>query len=152
MTEEVHAQPWLEELPLDTCLALLREHQVGRIAVVAHEFPVILPVNFHLIETVGLTWVAIRARAGGMIDRAGAACAFEIDGIEPRHEEGWSVVVRGTLHHADAEAAGFRERFDSHPWLADREAWLLVEPFSITGRRLHPAAVEPWAFHLRAYL
>lgn len=147
-----HDEPWLEEIPLDVCLALLREEPVGRIAVNLHEHPVILPVNYRLVETLGLTWVAIRARRGGTIDRAPAPCAFEIDGIDPNREEGWSVVVRGTLHHADVDAADFRERFDSHPWLADRDAWLLIEPFSITGRRLHRAAGEPWAFHLRAYL
>lgn len=150
--DDLHSEPWLEQLTLDACLALLREHEVGRVAVVAHEFPVILPVNYRLVETLGLTWLAIRTRTGGTIDRASVACAFEIDGIDPNRSEGWSVVVRGTLHHADVDAAGFRERFDTHPWLADRDTWLLVEPYSITGRRLHREVEEPWAFHLRAYL
>ena len=78
--------------------------------------------------------------------------AFEIDGIDPANRQGWSVLVRGTLHHVDPDAADFRERFDPEPWiLADRDAWLIVEPFVITGRRLHPATRE-WAFHMDAYL
>jgi hypothetical protein len=67
-------------------------------------------------------------------------------------EEGWSVLARGTLHHVDPDAADFRERFDPHPWIIDeRDAWLIVEPFGITGRRLHAAEPE-WAFHPEAYL
>jgi Pyridoxamine 5'-phosphate oxidase len=75
--------------------------------------------------------------------------AFEIDGIDPAHQGGWSVLVRGTLHHVDPDAADFRERFDSEPWVAaERESWLAIEPFAITGRRLH-AAEREWAFHPR---
>ena len=45
-----------------------------------------------------------------------------------------------------------REHFDSEPWLlADRDAWLIIEPLVVTGRRLHPATCE-WAFHMRVYL
>jgi hypothetical protein len=34
---------------------------------------------------------------------------------------------------------------------SERNAWLVIEPFAITGRRLRPAERE-WAFHARAYL
>jgi nitroimidazol reductase NimA-like FMN-containing flavoprotein (pyridoxamine 5'-phosphate oxidase superfamily) len=149
--DELGAGTWLEELPLDDCLARLRAHEVGRVAVIVHEFPVVIPVNYRLVETLGLTWLALRTRPGNVLDRAPMPCAFEIDGIDPVHHEGWSVLVRGTLHHADPDAAGLRERFDSNPWLADRDAWLLVEPFAISGRHLHHAD-QQWAFHLRAYL
>jgi hypothetical protein len=56
------------------------------------------------------------------------------------------------LLHVDPDAAEFRERFDPQPWMsAERDSWLVLEPFAITGRRLH-APGGPWAFHLRAYL
>jgi nitroimidazol reductase NimA-like FMN-containing flavoprotein (pyridoxamine 5'-phosphate oxidase superfamily) len=148
---EIPTGAWLEELPIDACLALLRAHDVGRIAVIANEFPVVLPVNYRLVETLDLTWIAIRTRPGSVIDRAPMPCAFEIDAIDPLHHEAWSVAVRGTLHHADPDAASLRDRFDTHPWLAERDTWLLLEPFAITGRRLHRGE-EEWAFHLRAYL
>ena len=142
---------WLEELPYQDCLALLRAHEVGRIAVVIDDFPVVLPVNFRLVETSGRTWLALRTRPGNVIERAAMHAAFEIDGIDAVHHEGWSVLVRGTLHHVDPDAADFRERFDPEPWLiAERDAWLVVDPFSITGRRLHAPPPE-WAFHPRAY-
>jgi nitroimidazol reductase NimA-like FMN-containing flavoprotein (pyridoxamine 5'-phosphate oxidase superfamily) len=143
---------WLEPLSPDECLSLLRDHVVGRIAVIVDEFPIVLPVNYRLMETSGRTWLALRTRPGNVIDRAGVEVAFEIDDIDPVHHQGWSVLVRGTLHHVDPNAAAFRERFDPEPWLlAERDSWLIVDPFAITGRRLHAAELE-WAFHARAYL
>jgi pyridoxamine 5'-phosphate oxidase-like protein len=63
--------------------------RVGRIAVVVDEFPIVLPVNYRLIEAGGVTWVAIRTRPGNVIDRASMRTAFEIDGIDTVHHEGW---------------------------------------------------------------
>jgi nitroimidazol reductase NimA-like FMN-containing flavoprotein (pyridoxamine 5'-phosphate oxidase superfamily) len=145
-------EAWLEDLPADECLRLLRFSIAGRIAVVIDDFPVVLPINFRLVETEDATWIAVRTTPGGVIDRASVRAAFEIDGIDPSSRQGWSVLARGTLHHIDPSAADTRERFDSEPWLlADRDAWMVLEPFAITGRRLHPAEVE-WVFHARAYL
>ena len=145
-------ESWLEHLDLEACLLHLRAERVGRLAVVVAEHPVVLPVNFRLVETLGMTWVALRTRPGNVIDRASPNVAFEIDGIDPAHRRGWSVLVRGTLQPVDPDAAEFRARFDSDPWLtAERDAWLVIEPFSITGRALHPSEQE-WAFHLRGYL
>ena len=143
---------WLETLSPDDCQSLLRENTVGRVAFVANDFPIVVPVNYRFVENRGRTWIAFRTRPGNVIDQAAMKVAFEIDGIDPANRQGWSVLVRGTLHHVDPDAAGFRERFDPEPWiLADRDAWLIIEPFAITGRRLHPATRE-WAFHMSAYL
>lgn len=146
------ADAWLETLPHETCLSYLREETVGRIAVVIDTFPVVLPVNYRLVETSGRTWLAIRTQPGNVIERAPIRVGFEIDGIDPAHRQGWSVLVRGTLHHVDPDAADFRERFDPHPWLTvERDAWLVIEPFAITGRQLHPEQIE-WLFLTRGYL
>jgi nitroimidazol reductase NimA-like FMN-containing flavoprotein (pyridoxamine 5'-phosphate oxidase superfamily) len=147
-----HQEAWLEPLDHDECLRLLREASVGRVAVVIDEFPVVLPVNYRLVETSAVTWVAFRTRPGNVLEQASMHAAFEIDAIEAGHKQGWSVLVRGTLHHVDPDAADFRDRFDPEPWVTeDRVAWLVIEPFSITGRRLHPA--DPgWAFNIGAYL
>jgi nitroimidazol reductase NimA-like FMN-containing flavoprotein (pyridoxamine 5'-phosphate oxidase superfamily) len=142
----------LEPIPYEDCIERLRQHQVGRLAVVVADAPLIFPVNFRLVESGGITWLAIRTRPGNVIDRTDEVVAFEIDEIDVTRAEGWSVLVRGTIHHVDPDAADFRVRFDSHPWLEDeRDAWLVVQPFSIEGRRLHAASRE-WAFHVRAYL
>jgi nitroimidazol reductase NimA-like FMN-containing flavoprotein (pyridoxamine 5'-phosphate oxidase superfamily) len=151
MRDHMH-EAWLETLDPEACLVRLRTEQVGRLAVFSDGFPVVLPVNYRLAEVDGLTWVVLRTRPGNVIDQASIKVAFEIDGIDEIHHRGWSVLVRGTLQRVDPDAADFRVRFDSVPWLtADRDVWLIIEPFSITGRMLHPA--EPsWPFSIAAYL
>jgi hypothetical protein len=42
------------------------------------------------------------------------------------------------LQHVDPDAADFRERFDSEPWVVDRDAWMIIQPTRIEGRRLQP--------------
>ena len=127
------------ELVLDDCLDLLRTREVGRIAALVNEQLVIVPVNYRLVvHTGGVTWIAFRTRLGGILDRTSLHVAFEIDDIDDARRTGWSVLVRGTLHHVDPDAADFGERFDPKPWVTDREAWMIIQPFSIEGRRLQP--------------
>jgi uncharacterized protein len=144
-------ETWAEELDLDICLERLRAHTVGRIGVVLDGFPLVLPVNYRLMETAGRTWVVLRTRTGNVIDTASDRVAFEIDGIDVVHQRGWSVLVRGTMDHVDPDAADFRERFDPEPWLDERAEWLVIEPFSITGRELR-SAEQLWAFDARSSL
>jgi len=143
---------WLEELDLEECLTLLRAGVVGRLAFISDDCPVVFPVNYRLVEASERTWIALRTRPGGVIDRSPLKVAFQIDGVDPVYRRGWSVLARGTLQRVDPDAADFRDRFDPEPWiLNERDAWLIVEPFAITGRRLH--APEPeWAFHAEGYL
>jgi nitroimidazol reductase NimA-like FMN-containing flavoprotein (pyridoxamine 5'-phosphate oxidase superfamily) len=145
------AAPWLEELAERDCLTYLRNGSVGRLAVVIDEHPVIVPLNYRLVETVGVRWIAIRTKPEGLVAHGTPNVAFEIDGVDEVRRQGWSVLVRGTLLPVDPDAAEFRERFDSAPWLEERDAWFVIEPFAITGRQLH-AAPEEWAFHIGAYL
>jgi nitroimidazol reductase NimA-like FMN-containing flavoprotein (pyridoxamine 5'-phosphate oxidase superfamily) len=146
---------WLEELRYEECLELLRSRSVGRIGFNVDGFPFVVPVNYHLVEAQGTTpgaWIALRTRPGNVIDQASDDVAFEIDNVDMFRRDGWSVLVRGTLHEIDPDAANIRERFDPQPWIdAERDAWLIIEPFAVTGRRLHAPEIE-WAFHPRAYL
>jgi hypothetical protein len=78
--------------------------------------------------------------------------SFQIDGFDANLRRGWSVLVRGMLQPVNPDAAGFRERFDPEPWIAEeRDAWLIVEPFAITGRRLRNRH-HAWTLHPAAYL
>ncbi|MFO7589594.1 MAG: pyridoxamine 5'-phosphate oxidase family protein [Acidimicrobiia bacterium] len=140
------------ELTLEECTDLLRGGTVGRIAVLSEGAPVVFPVNYRLVETSAPTWLAVRTREGNVIDRAPLPVAFEIDDLDDQHHGGWSILVRGTLHHVDPDAADFRTRFDPEPWVTDeRDAWLVIAPFSITGRSI--ATADPvWVFDPRAYL
>jgi uncharacterized protein len=141
----------LEHLSYEQCLALLRENSVGRIGFVIDDMPAVLPVNYRLVESRGITpgtWIALRTRPGNVIDQGSTTVAFEIDGSDPSQRQGWSVLVRGTLHRVDAAAV--RERFDPDPWLAERDAWMIVDPFAISGRRLDPQELG-WALDDRGY-
>lgn len=145
-------QPWLEKLNRDECVELLRGETVGRVGFIYDGFPMVLPVNYRVVETTGRVWLAVRTRPGNVLDKADTPVAFEIDAIDPHARQGWSVLVHGTLHHIDPDAADFRQRFDPEPWMTvDRDAWLAIDPFEISGRRLHPAERE-WAFEPTAYL
>ena len=136
----------LDEIHHEDCLALLRFGALGRIAVNIDEVPVIVPVNYRLVETAHLTWLAVRTRPGNFLDQERAPAAFEIDHVDHTTHEGWSVLVRGMLLRVDPEAADFGNLFDPTPWVvAERDRWLVIEPFSITGRRLHVRAHEQTA-------
>lgn len=136
----------LEELTLETCLRCLRAGTVGRIGFTVDDLPIVLPVNYRLVETSAPPWIALRTRPGSVIDRAPLMTAFEIDGVDEGEHRGWSVLVRGTLEPIDPDAAGFRERFDPEPWVVDeRDSWLAIAPFAISGRRL-VAADQAWEF------
>lgn len=142
---------WLEPLSQETCLRLLRQETVGRIAVVIDDGPVILPVNYRLVEPPSGPLLAVRTRPGNVIEQAPANVAFEIDSIDPVHHQGWSVLVRGELLHATLTSTGFWEGYDPESWLPDRDAWLLVDPWAISGRELH--GTEPlWQFHPGGYI
>jgi len=129
--------PWLEELSQNECMELLRRECVGRIAVITDQGPIVLPVNYRVVEAPSGPLLAVRTRPGNVIAQAPESVAFEIDAINPVNHEGWSVLVRGELLHADPTSAAFRDLYDPNPWLADRDAWLLIDFWAVSGRRLH---------------
>jgi len=137
--------PQLEELPLEEWLRLLRCQTVGRIAVVVGEFPVVIPVNYRLADIRGRNWIVIRTRPGTVLDRTSLHGAFEIDGVDPAHHQGWSVLVRGGLQRLDPSTGDLRTCFDPGPWVQSaRDVWLAIDPLVITGRQLRPPEFE-WA-------
>ena len=145
-------ESWLEELSLEECTALLRTNSVGRIGVVLDGLPLVLPINYELVEANDRLCLVFRTRSGNVIDRATSNVAFEIDGIDPSHRRGWSVLLRGELQHVDADDTLLQTHFDPNSWLShDRDAWLVFEPSIVSGRRLVEATLE-WAFHESAYL
>jgi uncharacterized protein len=141
----------LEPLSRESCLDRLRREAVGRIAFVADGDPVVFPVNYRLVEPASGPAIAVRTRPGNVIERAPLNVAFEIDWIDRVHHRGWSVLVRGDLVHVDSTSDEFVERYDPKSWLADRESWLLIDPWEISGRELH--GTEPiWPFRPGEYM
>jgi nitroimidazol reductase NimA-like FMN-containing flavoprotein (pyridoxamine 5'-phosphate oxidase superfamily) len=147
------ADTHLEALTDHECHQLLGLAAIGRIAFVSDGLPIVLPVNYRLFNGETGMWIVLRTRPGNAIDDAPERVAFEIDGVDYDHNQGWSVVVRGVLHHLDHnEIELLAKRFDPRPWLQqDRTSWLAIKPEVITGRRL--LATQPdWAFSPEAYL
>jgi uncharacterized protein len=142
----------LEVLSGGECRRLLGLSTLGRIAFVVDGQPLILPVNYRLLDDESGMWILLRTRPGNAIDNAPERVAFEIDGIDYPHHQGWSVLVRGVLHHLDHnEIELFAKRFDPQPWpQQERAAWVAVKTRTVTGRRLHTTQPD-WAFSAEAY-
>jgi hypothetical protein len=141
----------LDRLSEDESWRLLRQATVGRIALLDDEGPIVLPVNYRFVEPPSGPLIAIRTRPGNVIEQAPMNVAFEIDGIDSARREGWSVLVRGDLLHATPNSHEFASQYDSDSWLGDRDSWLLIEPWAITGRELRGAA-SVWEFRTGEYL
>jgi nitroimidazol reductase NimA-like FMN-containing flavoprotein (pyridoxamine 5'-phosphate oxidase superfamily) len=152
-TPELSAGTELEELSEEECRRLLGYTAVGRIAFVVDSRAVLFPVNYRLLSAESGLSILLRTRPGNAIDGAPKHVAFEVDGIDESHQQGWSVLARGVLHHLDRnEIDRLRYRFDPKPWPhQERTSWLAVKLQTITGRRLHPTAPE-WALPSEAYL
>ena len=134
-----------EILDVHVCLALLRESDVGRLAVVVAEQPEIFPVNF----IVDHGDVLFRTAEGTKLAAValGAAVAFEADGGDRRSGEAWSVVVKGRA----VEVHDVYELFDAtglplFPWQsAPKPLFVRITPSEITGRRFRVADATPLA-------
>lgn len=129
----------------DECWRLLRESEVGRLAVAVAEHPDIFPVN-HVVDAQTLVF---RTEAGTKLAAAvlGRAVAFEVDGYDAWTGDAWSVVVKGRAH--EMERLGEVLHAEGLPlfpwWSSPKPRWVRIEPHEITGRRFHvvPAAVTP---------
>ena len=83
----------LEVLEREECIGLLARATVGRIAITSNALPVVLPVNFVLLDD----RIVIRTGRGTKLDAAtrNTVVAFEVDEIESVEQTGWSVLVTG---------------------------------------------------------
>lgn len=84
----------LEVLDREHSLRLLATATLGRIGVTSGALPVVLPVNFRLVNDL----VVFRTGVGTKLDAAtrNQIVAFEADDFEPFSHAGWSVLVTGT--------------------------------------------------------
>ncbi|MGW4079246.1 helix-turn-helix domain-containing protein [Streptomyces asiaticus] len=128
--------PQLLELDPTECWARLATHGVGRVSVSTSRGPVIIPVNYSVIDGAVVFRTAPDAAP---VAAAGAEVAFEVDHIDEALSQGWSVLVVGRAGLV-TEPAAVRELADrafTTPWPGgSRDLWLRIEPTSITGRRI----------------
>lgn len=129
-------EPRMTEMASGECRALLGSHGVGRLAVLTVTGPVIVPVNYSVIDGS----VVFRTSRGATPSlAAGQEVALEVDRIDDAFSQGWSVLVRG---HARAvtdphDMRWFAELAYSTPWAGGkRDMWVSIEPYTVTGRRI----------------
>ncbi|WP_406126997.1 helix-turn-helix domain-containing protein [Streptomyces sp. NBC_00989] len=124
------------ELNTGECRSLLGTHGVGRIAVSTASGPVVVPVNYSVVDGA----IVFRTAAGSTPSLAADhPVAFEVDRIDDAFSRGWSVLVRGRARRVTDpdEACRLAAGAHSGPWPGGgRELWVRVEPETVTGRRI----------------
>jgi nitroimidazol reductase NimA-like FMN-containing flavoprotein (pyridoxamine 5'-phosphate oxidase superfamily) len=130
----------LRDLSRPECIALLDSSVVGRIGVTLDRRPVILPVNFAVVDGC----ILFRTGHGTKLAAATAhvVVAFEADGFEADGAAGWSVLVRGACTEVTDPA--LLQRMRSVPldkWVTDGSAdrYVLISLTELSGRRFDRA-------------
>lgn len=120
----------------EACVERLRSTDIGRVAAVVEDHPVMSPVVYAMADDL----IVFRITRGKMLDTAlrGGPVAFEVDDIDLEVGAGWSVVVTGWARVATTPAQA--EHFATLPlptWVPDKtDQWIVVHPERFTGRRL----------------
>ncbi|MFD5041888.1 helix-turn-helix domain-containing protein [Streptomyces sp. NPDC058377] len=132
----VAPHPQSTELSAGECRRLLGTHGVGRVGISTPEGPLILPVNYTLLDSA----IAFRtAPNASPAAAAGHRIAFEVDRMDDALSQGWSVLLVGVARAVtDIVQIGLLDKKAlSPPWAGgDRSLWITVVPTRITGRRI----------------
>lgn len=135
-------EPVLEELSEAESLRLIGQAQIGRIGFTGRFGPVVIPVNFKLVDgavifrTEEYGHLAEDLRTG--ITGAEYKVAFEVDHTDAATRTGWSVLVQGAVHHVDEEEERASLLMTGlEPWAGgERALFLRIVPSLVTGRRI----------------
>jgi uncharacterized protein len=133
----------LEELERGECIRLLAGTTFGRLAVSPSDWrtpPVIRPVTYVFDRSSqSIVFRSARGSKFTALLLSGQA-AFEIDGIEPATETGWSVIVQGPTEEIENVAEIDRlEQLGLHPWApGEKPHWIRVRANVVSGRRIVP--------------
>lgn len=125
--------PTIEDLDPVECFRLLRQENVGRLAVQDEAGIDVFPVNYVLYDNA----IYFRSAPGVKMIRLTEAprVSFEVD----RHgaRQTWSVVVRGVARRLDSDeeiaASGIADAPTAHP--SEKLNYVRIRPEQITGRR-----------------
>ncbi len=132
------AEPKLETLTEEECLALLSTVTIGPVGVTIDALPGVLPLEYVFDKGV----VVFRTAPGTKLHRAtaNAVVAFEADDHSSAHHRfGWSVLVRGVAQPITDPlllTGALALRSKAHDW--DRDAYSRLEPAIVSRRRVVP--------------
>ncbi len=130
----------LEILSEEACRELLATASVGRVAVTLSALPIVLPVNFGMLDgdVVFATGDGLKLRAA--LDEA--VVGFEVDEIDPLAETGWSVLVVGPARLVtDPDEIARIRALGVRPWVRGAGGhWVRIVGTFLSGRRISPTA------------
>lgn len=130
-------QSTLKHLSAAECAGLLAAGTFGRLAIVLGGQPLIFPVNYLFQDGV----ILFRTNRGTKLTGTDhERVAFEIDGVHPDGQSGWSVVVRGRAYEIPESFAASAEHV-SAPAIPSAvrgysEPVIEIIPESVTGREV----------------
>lgn len=135
-------EPIVEELTEAESLRLVAQAEVGRIGFTGRFGPVVLPVNYKVLDGSVVFRTDVGSPLGedlhtGITD-AEYRVAFEVDELHPTDRTGWSVLVQGSAHFmTDAAERAAVERAGVDPWTGGAKAeYIQIKPTLISGRRV----------------
>ena len=136
-TQSTSGSARFEILSEEECRTLLEAHDVGRVGFVLDDFPVVLPVNYAVVDDTIVVRTAPGVLTAGV---AGQRVAFEVDRFERWNRSGWSVLAEG--HGRDiTEQADDRSEESRQPYIdtwapGDRAVSLTIDIIHLSGRRI----------------
>ena len=121
----------------------LARTRIGRVVFVDGRGPVALPVNYGVLDEdiVFRTAASSSLLASSYVDRVG----FEIDEIDERRREGWSILVTGAVRLVvDEDELRSVQQLGVVPWAeGERSQYLRLAVRTITGRHLVVTNTHP---------
>ncbi|MER5281156.1 pyridoxamine 5'-phosphate oxidase family protein [Streptomyces sp. NPDC002809] len=129
-------QPRMVELDESESWALLGDHGVGRVALASGDGPVVLPLNYQVLD--GEVMFST-AEHSPLAAADGTEIAFEADHIDDAFSRGWSVLLVGPVRVVtdEDEARRLRASAYSAPWAGEgREHVMVLSPRRVTGRKI----------------
>ena len=119
------------------CLQLLGREPIGRVALSAGALPVVLPVNYTLVDRT----VVFASAPGLKVDaaQAGIVACIEVDGYDRWTHTGWSVLATGRLEEiTDPQQLEWARRLPLSPWaLAEPDHYIRLPVELLSGRRVN---------------
>jgi uncharacterized protein len=124
-----------------SCVSLLSAGRFGRLAVVAHDRPMIVVLNYVPLGTDLLLRTGDGTRLAALIPTDEALPAeFEVDSTVATDRSGWSVIAHGEIVRERDPVNLSRALAELRPWAGDhRDLVLRLRVESTTGRRVGAA-------------
>jgi transcriptional regulator with XRE-family HTH domain len=137
--DDAGRRPELAELDAQECRVLLSTHGVGRVGLYGRSGPVILPVNYTVVDDAFVVRTAPDTVLATAAAGDGVEVAFEVDHLDEATSQGWSVLVvgRARIVTEAGELQRLSGQVHGRPWAGgQRDIHIRIEALRITGRRI----------------